>query len=82
MLNIGTRLARREPQNDGWDIVECVGLADLGELGSEAVIRPAVEHASPLSCTRESLLAAYTVDISPPAPPPWETSPEEVGTGG
>jgi len=81
-LNIGTRLARRAPQNDGWDMVQIVGMSDLGELGSEVVIKPATEFASPLAATQESLLATYTLDVEPPAPLPWATSPEEVGTGG
>jgi len=85
-LDIGQRLARREIQNDGWDLVQIVGVADLGpDLGSEIVIRPAVEFASPLACTSQSLLSVYTLDTTgPPAPldGPWETAPEEVGTGG
>jgi hypothetical protein len=77
-LNVGTRLARRDPQGDGFDLVQIVGLSDLAELGSEVIIKPAVEFASPLACTRESLLAVYTLDVGGPEPVDWTTPEAEL----
>ena len=78
MLAPGTRLRRREPTGDAWDNVCVSGYFDLGET-QEVVISLAVGFASPILASPESLLKAYTIDVSPPKPmSDWSTPAAEV----
>ena len=83
-LEVGTRLARREAQNDAFDLIEVVGFNDLGEYGSEVVVKSATAFDSPLSATRESLLSLYTLKlpVEPLPEVPWETPEAEVQADG
>ena len=87
MLELGTRLRRRKPAQDEWDTVIVRGRHYGGEL-EEIVVSP-VSFGTPVSATRESLLAAYTLDVDDPAEEltanlaklkaePWETSASEI----
>ncbi len=65
-FEVGQRLKRREPQDDGpWNLITVRGFFDGGPDGGgvEVVVSPAGSFETPVCATGESLLSAYTLDV-------------------
>lgn len=65
LLELGTRLVRREPLNDDWDLIEVRGWAESSEI-REPVVSP-VSFGEAIACDPSNLLKHYTLAADDPS---------------
>jgi hypothetical protein len=82
-LPAGSLIRRKQPENDGWDVLRVIGHADFAIEGggseTEVVVQPEGGHESPIHVALEALDAHYLlVDEGKWPPNDWASDPIDV----